>query len=152
MIWHGFPVLRLLLAWVAATGRSAWIFARLDRCARPGAEAVHSHPEPAEQHGRPARKGRPKIADVMAGDSQGFTFAVVKRCLKQGMSQRQRSWIAGLRSDSERFSAASGYFYPVIPAQAGIQEFAAQMTEIRDQSSDQLPAASPPHELLIPDL
>jgi hypothetical protein len=30
------------------------------------------------------------------------------------------------RSDSERFSAASGYFYLVIPAQAGIQEFAAQ--------------------------
>jgi hypothetical protein len=27
------------------------------------------------------------------------------------------------RSDSERFSAGSGYFYPVIPAQAGIQEF-----------------------------
>jgi hypothetical protein len=26
------------------------------------------------------------------------------------------------KSDSERFSAASGYFYPVIPAQAGIQE------------------------------
>jgi hypothetical protein len=31
-----------------------------------------------------------------------------------------------LRSDSERFSADGGYFYPVIPAQAGIQEFAAQ--------------------------
>jgi hypothetical protein len=29
---------------------------------------------------------------------------------------------AGLRSDSKRFSADSGYFYPVIPAQAGIQE------------------------------
>jgi hypothetical protein len=27
------------------------------------------------------------------------------------------------RSDSERLSAASGYFYPVIPAKAGIQEF-----------------------------
>jgi hypothetical protein len=33
---------------------------------------------------------------------------------------------AELRSNSERFSADSGYFYPVIPAQAGIQEFAAQ--------------------------
>jgi hypothetical protein len=29
-------------------------------------------------------------------------------------------------SDSERFNAASGYFYPVIPAQAGIQKFAAR--------------------------
>jgi hypothetical protein len=41
------------------------------------------------------------------------------------MSQRQRSREV-IPSVSVRFSTASGYFYPVIPAQAGIQEFAAQ--------------------------
>jgi hypothetical protein len=36
------------------------------------------------------------------------------------------SAVAESRGDSERFSADSGYFYSVIPAQAGIQKFAAQ--------------------------
>ena len=34
MIWYGFPVLRYLLAWAAATGLLAWIFAVLDRRTR----------------------------------------------------------------------------------------------------------------------
>jgi phosphoglycerol transferase MdoB-like AlkP superfamily enzyme len=35
MIWHGFPVMRYLLAWAAASVLLGWAFARLDRCTRP---------------------------------------------------------------------------------------------------------------------
>jgi phosphoglycerol transferase MdoB-like AlkP superfamily enzyme len=42
MLWHGFPVLRYLLAWAAATCLLGWIFARLDRYARPCPADVRS--------------------------------------------------------------------------------------------------------------
>jgi phosphoglycerol transferase MdoB-like AlkP superfamily enzyme len=35
MLWHGFPVARYLLAWLAATGLLDWIFTKLDRSTRP---------------------------------------------------------------------------------------------------------------------
>ena len=40
MIWYGFPVLRYLLAWAAATGLLVWIFAVLDRRTRPRPESA----------------------------------------------------------------------------------------------------------------
>ena len=44
MIWHGFPVLRYLLAWAAASYLLGWIFTRLDRCAQTRPESVHVSP------------------------------------------------------------------------------------------------------------
>jgi phosphoglycerol transferase MdoB-like AlkP superfamily enzyme len=35
MIWHGFPVLRALLVWLAGAFLLAWLFARIDRYTRP---------------------------------------------------------------------------------------------------------------------
>jgi len=35
MIWYGFPVIRLLLAWGVATFAFGWIFRRIDRATRP---------------------------------------------------------------------------------------------------------------------
>ncbi|TWI53867.1 phosphoglycerol transferase MdoB-like AlkP superfamily enzyme [Pseudomonas duriflava] len=36
MIWYGFPVVRLLLAWLVATLLLAWLFCSIERVTRPG--------------------------------------------------------------------------------------------------------------------
>ncbi|MDR0529770.1 MAG: LTA synthase family protein [Zoogloeaceae bacterium] len=40
MLWHGFPVLRLLLLWAVLTGFSGWVFVRVDRATRFDAAAL----------------------------------------------------------------------------------------------------------------
>ncbi|MCK2097007.1 LTA synthase family protein [Thauera aromatica] len=35
MVWHGFPVVRYVFAWLAATALLAWLFHRLDHSTRP---------------------------------------------------------------------------------------------------------------------
>lgn len=46
MLWNGFPVLRLLLAWLALSALAHGVFAWLDRLTRP-LPAFHRHPAPA---------------------------------------------------------------------------------------------------------
>ena len=40
MIWNGFPVLRLLLAWALATLLLAWLFRRIERATRARGHAA----------------------------------------------------------------------------------------------------------------
>ncbi|WAJ37031.1 LTA synthase family protein [Pseudomonas sp. GOM7] len=42
MIWHGFPVLRLLLGWALATVLLAWLFRRIEQATRASAESLAS--------------------------------------------------------------------------------------------------------------
>ncbi|MDR1936316.1 MAG: hypothetical protein LBS49_12180 [Candidatus Accumulibacter sp.] len=53
-------------------------------------------------------------------------FKLSHNIIQKVNHKQEKGWAAESRSDSERFSAGGGYFYLVIPAQAGIQEFAAQ--------------------------
>ncbi len=43
MIWNGFPVLRLLLAWALATALLAWLFRRIERATRAKGNAQAPH-------------------------------------------------------------------------------------------------------------
>lgn len=43
MIWNGFPVLRLLLAWALATLLLAWLFRRIERATRARGHAAEPH-------------------------------------------------------------------------------------------------------------
>jgi phosphoglycerol transferase MdoB-like AlkP superfamily enzyme len=43
MIWNGFPVLRLLLAWALATALLAWLFRRIERATRAKGNAQAAH-------------------------------------------------------------------------------------------------------------
>jgi len=123
MVWHGFPVVRYVFAWLAATALLAWLFHRLDHATRPcPTESMRGGAHPGWRwlalllgvvvsvaaargtlrQGPPLRWGDAFTTDSMFANHLGLNAALTlyDAARHELSDQRKRAWLDAI-ADSE---------------------------------------------------